>query len=163
MCINFLAQSSAASCEVSVSIPLQSLWNLYWAEWNWDRFFFEYFWCSVVWIIRPLLLNHIRLNVVLTCGTSRRNLQSNVCYYRCGRASDGRVLLFLLIVFQGFVSWHISATLLCIRPFRTYILVWFRYVTMGNTRVDLRQFGAVIREPCLRLFIFFNVFHPEVL
>jgi len=41
--------------------------------------------------------------------------------------------------------------------------VWFHYVTMGNTRVDLRQLGAVARERCFCLFILFNVFYTEVL
>jgi hypothetical protein len=37
------------------SIPGQSMWNLWWTKWHWDRFFSDYFGFSPVSFIPPVL------------------------------------------------------------------------------------------------------------
>jgi hypothetical protein len=48
-------RSPASHSGGPASIPVQSMWGLWWTKWHWDRFFYEYFGFPPVNFIPPVL------------------------------------------------------------------------------------------------------------
>ena len=102
ICINFLAHSSAESMKVRFRLPFSPCGIYIGLSENGTGFspntsiFHRLYYLTIV----PFSC----LKVVLICRTNRQHLQRNVCYFRCGQASDGKVLLFLFFPWYSKVS-----------------------------------------------------------